>query len=58
MSKIWQSRLYRNFRDLYLPILAACDWQIKNSSYLLHIAAITVPLGGVTEDRQAHLLGF
>ena len=35
-----------------------CDWQIKNSSTLLHIDIITVPLVGVTEDRAAHLPVF
>ena len=33
------------------------DWQIKYISDLLHIDTITVPLGGVPEDRAAHLPG-
>ena len=34
------------------------DWQIKNSSDLLHIDTITVPQGGVMEYRAAHMPGF
>ena len=41
-----------------LMIMMTCDRQIKNSSDLSHIDPVKAPLGGVTEDRAAHLPGF
>ena len=52
------SGLYHKFPYLYLPVVMTCDQQIKNSSDLLHVDTITVPLGGVMEDRVAPLSGF
>ena len=38
--------------------MLTCDGQIQNVRDLLHIDAIKVSLGGVTQDRAAHLPGI
>ena len=49
---------YQNSPNRYLTVMMTFDRQIRNSSNLLHIETIMVPLGGVTYDIQAHLPGF